>query len=472
MKELKVILLDKDTIQLDEDGKKGDVINLKTIANIDREAIDEAIRLGKDEEYNKSFKRYKEELSKSLEEEKNNSLEKQKNEYELKLAKLEGDLNTLKSQALLDKKEALNSLQDKVKELELKLASKEAEHNDNVNALKDGFKDKLEKELLQATKDKDTEIVRLKGIIDSYDAKSKLESNELRTELNKESDDKLGKLKEEYEEKLVLKDQELDAIRTELGVLKETKARLNNKEVGEDLEKYCDVAMTNLMQVGFDNCEWKKDTENIKEVGEDKGTKADFIYKIFLDESKTQELTSVCVEAKNEQIDSKNRLKNANHYDKLEKDRAKKKCQYSLLVSNLEQENENILPIYKVPGKEYTNMYVVRPVYLTTFITMITSLTMKFKDVIVADENKKLDLIAKQDFLTEFEKVKNTYLDKPLETLNKELENIRKANQGIQEASSKINQAIDNIINRYISEINSKIDKFTSSMTKSYKKLD
>lgn len=441
MKELKVILIDKDTIQLEEDGKKGDIINLKSIANIDREAIDEAIKTGKDLEYNKNLERVKKELEELFKKEKASSLNEQKLEYEIK-----------------------------IKDLEQKLANLENNKEETINNLNEGFKLKMENSILQAVKEKDSKISELESKISKFEAEAKLASNELENKLNNDNSLKIEAIKKEYEEKLVEKNQELEVVKTELGVLKETKARLNNKEVGEDLEKFCDDAMANLMQLGFDNCEWKKDTDNIKG-DDDKATKADFTFKVYLNESHTgEELTSVCIEAKNEQIDSKHRLKNSNHYEKLDKDRSKKKCQYALLVSNLEQDNENILPIYKVNG--YKDMYVVRPVYLTTFITMITSLTMKFKDVIVADKNKELDLIAKQEFLSEFEKVKNTYLDKPLELLGKELDNIRKANSNIQEAALKINQAIDNIINKYVSEINSKIDKFTSNMTKSYKKLD
>ena len=178
MKELKVILIDKDTIQLEEDGKKGDIINLKSIANIDREAIDEAIKTGKDLEYNKNLERVKKELEELFKKEKASSLNEQKLEYEIK-----------------------------IKDLEQKLANLENNKEETINNLNEGFKLKMENSILQAVKEKDSKISELESKISKFEAEAKLASNELENKLNNDNSLKIEAIKKEYEEKLVEKNQ-------------------------------------------------------------------------------------------------------------------------------------------------------------------------------------------------------------------------------------------------------------------------
>ena len=401
-KEIKVTLLDKDTIRIEEEAKIGDYIYLNNLANIDTTAIEKLIQEGKDLVYQK---RLNEEIEKS----------KRASEVEKKLAIAE----------------ALTKQKD---ELQKEIA-------------------KLNSELSKKDSEKDFAILK--------------KEKELKEEFSLEKD----KLEKDYQDKLSKANEEFNAINTELGILKATKVRLNNKEIGEDLEGYCNDVVNNMMQIGYDNCTWYKDNQSIKEDGEAKGTKADFIYKIYLDNTHNGEpLSSICLEMKNEALESNNKKKNSDHYKKLDTDRNKKECKYALLVSNLESDNDNILPIYKVNG--YHDMYVVRPAYLTTFLTIITSLTMKFKDIITASENQALDLATKNEFIAEYDRLRNTYLDKPLKALQDELENIRKASITVIDAATKINLACDNIVRRYINEISDKLEKYQSAMIKSYKKLD
>ena len=185
----------------------------------------------------------------------------------------------------------------------------------------------------------------------------------------------INSIKEEYSN--IIKEKE-DVINQ----LQRQKANLNVKQTGEDLEAWCDNTVKEAMQNGFLNCTWQKDNEVIKEEGEQKGSKADYIFRIYSDNLHIEqtEIASICMDMKDENPDSINKKSNSDYYKQLDKNRVKKNCKYALLVSNLEMDKPNIIPIYKV--REYEDMYVVRPAYLITFLNMITSLATKYSSLI------------------------------------------------------------------------------------------
>ena len=187
-------------------------------------------------------------------------------------------------------------------------------------------------------------------------------------------------------------------------MLQRQKASLNVKQTGEDLEAWCNNEVLSYMQNGLFNCTWIKDNKVVKEDDEVKGSKADYIFKIFASEEHLDHelLTSICLDMKDENPDSKNKHTNDSYYKKLDENRNKKNCKYALLVSNLEMDKPNILPIFKV--REYPDMYVVRPAYLMVFLNMIASLTTRFRDLILAKESEMLELKDKNDLIEEFNK--------------------------------------------------------------------
>lgn len=450
---IKAILLDKNTIRIEENAEAGDLIDLSGLTNIDTTQIENAIREGKDKEYEKQLKKALSDQKSRFELEKDAAIkvaEEKKNE---KIKLLEKELSNKDA----DKELALERIRGEYK-------TEIAKYNEQIKSFeKDkelAVKDAIEKQKIEINR-----LEQANALKNAEKDKAILEKEvELENKFKKLLDEK----REEFEKELKEKSAEYDALKVEYGVLKETKIRMNNKEIGEDLETFSNDVVNKLMQIGFENCTWEKDNDPIRDYGETKGTKADFIFKVFLDEKHEGEpLTSICLEMKNESIVSDFRMKNSAHYDKLDSDRKKKQCKYALLVSNLEFENENIPPIMKVSN--YPDMYMVRPAYLTTFLTIITSLTMKFKDIILADRNKKLELASINDFISEFDKLKNTYLDKPLDSLQKEIEGIKKANSSIQDAVAKINTHCDNVVSKYLNEITDKLDKYYKGIIKSYK---
>ena len=246
-----------------------------------------------------------------------------------------------------------------------------------------------------------------------------------------------------------------------------TKASLNVKQTGEDLEAWCDNEVTSYMQNGLFNCTWTKDNKVIKEEDEIRGSKADYIFKVFAnnEHNENELLATICMDMKDENPDSINKKSNADYYKQLDKNRIKKDCKYALLVSNLEMDKPNVLPIFKV--REYEDMYVVRPAYLMTFLNMITSLTTRFASLINSKDKEALELQNKVNLVEEFDNIKNTYLDKPLESLEKNVEAISKDSETIKKVCRDIDEQCDKINRNYISQIQEKLNKFSLKLDRS-----
>ena len=117
-------------------------------------------------------------------------------------------------------------------------------------------------------------------------------------------------------------------------------------------------------------------------------------------------------------------------------------------------------------------MYVVRPAYMMTFLNLITSLTNRFVELININKESQIELKNINELMDEFDKIKNTYLDKPLEALIKNIDNIKKNNDIVIKASKAIDDTIDAITKNYINMIESKISNFEVKINRAYKRLD
>lgn len=441
MKKVKVSIKDRKTLVLEEDANQGDIIDLSEITKVDLSYIEKLLKDTDDETYNKKLeddrKQIKEKydfqietLNKQIKE-----LEKQ-NEERVKSA-IEKEQLLAKNQINDLKNEIANLKSQKDNEIELNKEKIINECNSKINELNNKI------EMLEKQKD-------------------------LTIEVN------VAKAKEELQKQISDLNQQLNDEKNRYLDLQRQKSTLNVKQIGEDLEIWCNNEVTNYMQNGFLNCVWYKDNKVIQEENEFKGSKADFIFKIYASEEHKEEelLTSLCLEMKNENPQSVNKKSNADYFKALDKNRNKKECKYAILVSELEADKTNNLPIYKVNEQEYKDMYVVQPAYLMVFLNMIVSLTTKFAHLYKqrAIENEKLK--SQDEFIEEFNNLKNTYLDKPLNSMKSQIETISKQNKAINDASKKIEEAIETITKNYINEIENKLERFDVKINKSYSKLD
>ena len=456
MKYIKVIVRDKNTLILQEDANKDDLIDLSAINSVDFTAIEEAIKNGKELEYQKRLDENKKMLE-NLQKQKENQIVA---EYARKIEDLEAKIN--------------ETTKDKESELNLKIATLKLEHqkeidelHNRIKSLEDNKKVQIENETLKLQQKYESEIKDLQSSIAKLESKHELDLKNKELEFEKT----IKKTKDLHDQALAEKTKELKLKEDQVNELQRQKTMLNVKQTGEDLEAWCDNEIKSYMQNGLFNCTWEKDNKVIKEEDETKGSKADYIFKIFSSDKHLEKelLASVCLEMKDENPTSKNKKKNEDYYSALDKNRSKKQCKYALLVSNLESDKANDIAIYKV--HEYEDMYVVRPAYMMTFLNMLISLTDKFSNLIIAKQKEQIELQNNLELNQLFDELKLKYLDKPLETLKNRVATIKSNSETITKAAQKIDETCNNIITNYIDEIIKKLNNFEIQINKGYKKF-
>ena len=487
MKKLDVSIKDKNTLVLNENGEKGDIIDLLSIQTFDSTSFEKLIEEGKDRVYLEKIATYKKELS----------LENEKTLANLKL-EYENKLNSLKNELESNKKEKESSLEiqknklekeylEDLNKLQSKIDSFELDKKDALNILKGEYELALERE----RNSKNAEVASLNNKLNALASETNLKVETEKLKVINEYNDKIHNLSNEItslkqEKELSIKEQEMkdskilqDVKESYEAKLKEMDEKYNNllrqkssmnvKQIGEDLEAWCDNEVKSYLQVGLENATWNKDNKVVSdEDGE--GTKADYIFRIYSNELHTEELASVCLDMKDESPDSKNKQTNEHYYKTLDKNRNKKNCKYALLVSNLELDKPNALPMWRV--KDYPDMYVVRPAYMMSFLSMLNSLTLKFKTLLNDTEKERLELISVHEFEDKFNELKLRYLDKPLESLEKNITNIKGESAKLRTISDKIDEECNKVINNYLSEIQNKLSRFDDEIKKAYRKYD
>lgn len=478
MKKIKAIVKDKTTIELVEPGEVGDVIDLSDLVEVDTSYLETIIEEGKDRVYLTKLEQAKKLINA---------------ENDAKLEKLKAEINSLtksNEQALkLKEQEVNNKYANQIAELTKKI---ELIENENRNK-QDAVTKEHQIALLNAKNESEAKYSKLESDFNAFKASQNTTIEKNKLEVINSYQAQINELKNKYDHDLALKDAQLEKNKVAFELEKEkalatirqnfdnlikqkddkiynllrTKASLNVKQTGEDLEAWCDNEVTSYMQNGLFNCTWTKDNKVIKEEDETKGSKADYIFKVFAnnEHNENELLATICMDMKDENPDSINKKSNADYYKQLDKNRIKKDCKYALLVSNLEMDKPNVLPIFKV--REYEDMYVVRPAYLMTFLNMITSLTTRFASLINSKDKEALELQNKNNLIEEFDSIKNTYLDKPLESLEKNVEAISKDSETIKKVCRDIDEQCDKINRNYISQIQEKINKFSLKLDRS-----
>lgn len=466
MKKINVILKDEETLELLEDGQAGDFIDLKDVKHVNTKYIEQLIKKEKNKVYTELFENDKKII------EANHKLELQKLLNEIELLKRE----SFKEQEEVKQKLIIEGIKEKelllyeIKELKNKITLIESKNEmlrkEEVSKVRFDEQEKYNKlmtefELLNSNIDQKLTNQRNELSLkhEQKIQEMKMEQELLISKINVEKLQELAEQKDYFQGEITKKDEIINNLQRQ-------KSLLNNKQIGEDLEIWCDNEIMTYMQNGFYNCSWYKDNKpEGGEEGESK-TKADFIFEIYAtDEKKPEEmLTNICLEMKDENPNSKVKQTNKKYYAKLDEDRKKKGCKYALLVSELEADKSNNIPMYKV--NEYPDMYVVRPSYLMTFLNMITSLTTRFSDIYLSNKNIRIELLKKEELINEFNKIKEKYLDDPIEKLGNNLEKIEKNAKSIKEASITIEKLCSNIKKSFIEEIENTLDNFEIKLTK------
>ncbi|HPJ02435.1 MAG TPA: DUF2130 domain-containing protein [Candidatus Limiplasma sp.] len=197
-----------------------------------------------------------------------------------------------------------------------------------------------------------------------------------------------------------LKDQfsaELRAKDTEIAFHKDLKAKLSTKMVGETLEQHCEIEFNKLRATGFQNAYFEKDNDAST------GSKGDYIFR-----EKTPdgvEFISIMFEMKNEADTTATKKRNEDFLKELDKDRTEKHCEYAVLVSLLEPENELYNSGIVDVSHKYPKMYVIRPQFFISMITVLRNAALNsvgYQRQLMEIKNQNIDISHFEDDLNEF----------------------------------------------------------------------
>lgn len=351
-KNLKVSIQDENTLVLQEDGLKGDLIDLSSLheLDIDNSTIKSVVNSIKKDAFDAELKK----ASKDIE-------DKKELEYQVK------------EQKFIEKIQLL----EQEKESAVKLAEIDS-------------KNKSQEDLSK----KEAEIIRLETQIQVAQTEKKLavtealkvvekERDELKHELEKkDSESKLVEtsLKKEHENELKRKDEMIE-------YYKDLKVKLSTKMLGETLEQHCEIEFNRLRATAFKNAYFEKDND-VKN-----GSKGDYIFKEVNDQG--VEIVSIMFEMKNENDGTSAKKKNEDFLKELDKDRTEKNCEYAVLVSLLETDSELYNTGIVDVSHRYPKMYIIRPQFFIPMITLLRNAalnSLEYKSELALVKGQNIDI--------------------------------------------------------------------------------
>lgn len=345
-----------------------------------------------------------------------------------------------------------NAMQNQLAEMEKQLTELKAKANTEIS---------------RRLAEKDLEIATIKAEIQNAETQKKLEIAEAVKQIEKERDDLENTLKikdtekellkksieENFTHQLIAKTETIRMKDDEIARLKDFKQKLSTKMVGETLEQHCEIEFNKLRATAFQKAYFEKDNDASG------GTKGDFIYREN-DES-GNEIISIMFEMKNENDETTTKKRNEDFFAKLDKDRKAKNCEYAVLVSLLESENEYYNNGIVDVSHKFEKMYVIRPQFFIPLITLLRNAAMnslKYKQELSMMRNQNIDItnfeekinafkegfarnydLASRKFMTAIEEIDKTisHLNKTKEALLSSENNLRLANNKADDLSIK-----------------------------------
>jgi len=304
----------------------------------------------------------------------------------------------------------------KTKELALKTAELELKNKFQIELADkqreiDVLKVKSKSDLIEEVSKKDIKIQELVSKIDKAESEKKFELQNAVSELEKQknqlvNDVKLKEAEKENLEKSLREDfrREFDFVSKDLQLkdeeivrLKDFKQKLSTKMVGESLEQHCEIEFNKLRPTAFPTAYFEKDNDASA------GTKGDYIFKEA--DINGNEIMSIMFEMKNENDTTATKKKNEDFFAKLDKDRRDKGCEYAVLVSLLEADNEFYNTGIVDVSYKYEKMYVIRPQFFIQIITLLRNAGMKsleYKAELSIMKNQNVDITNFEDKIDDF----------------------------------------------------------------------
>ena len=343
---------------------------------------------------------------------------------------LNEQLNAKNNDILVLNGDIKNAEKEKENAISLAISEKDKEiiqlKSDIVKLQNDIGNSKKENEsaISLAISDKEKEIIELKNKLELAKQTSALEISGINEQHNKE---------------LKMKDEQI-------AFYKDLKARMSTKLVGETLEQHCQNQFNSIRTSAFPNAYFKKDNEV-----SDSGSKGDYIFRENTEEG--AELISIMFEMKNENDTTATKHKNEHFFKELDKDRREKGCEYAVLVSMLEPDNEYYNAGIVDVSYEYPKMYVIRPQCFIPFITLLRNAALAsadYKNQLMVVKNQDYDISHFEEDLEDFkDKFSRNYnlasdrFNKAIEEIDKTIDHLNKVKDGLLGADRNLRLAND-----------------------------
>ena len=331
--------------------------------------------------------------------------------YKEKIANLENVITQLNENNMkIEKMNIENLYKEDISKLNNTIFNLEAK----INTLNDEAKRNLEIEKITVENKYKEEINLLKNNI------LNLQNNELM-------------IKDRYKTELKNKDEIIE-------YYKDLKSKLSTKMLGETLEQHCEVSFNRLRATAFPNAYFDKDNDVSS------GSKGDYIYREY--DENGLEILSIMFEMKNQNDETKTKKKNKDFFKELDKDRKEKRCEYAILVSLLEQENELYNEGIVDVSYEYEKMYVIRPQFFISIISLLRNGArgvLKYKQELNAIKNQNIDISNFENDLLNFKDKFGKNYENASKKFNEAIEKIDKSIKNLQETRAALLASENNL---------------------------
>ena len=339
-------------------------------------------------------------------------------------------------------------------EFEEEIQRREKEFTKEKNNELEKLENKLNFKNTIELSNKDKEIEKLKSQIKQSDTENKLalkdalqekeiEISNLKKqiELNeKEYQIKEQNLKESHEKEIKTKDQEIE-------LYKDMKLKLSTKMIGESLEQHCKNQYNEFLRPVLKNAYFEKDNDAKS------GSKGDFIFRDKTDDE--IEFVSIMFEMKNEADETATKHKNEDFFKELDKDRREKNCEYAVLVSMLEKDNDYYNAGIVDVSYKYEKMYVIRPQSFITIINILRNAGLKSieaKRELIQIQNQNIDISHFEDNMNNFKdafsrnfKLAADRFDTAIEEIDKSMQHLQKIKDNLLGSKNQLRLANDKV---------------------------
>lgn len=347
-----------------------------------------------------------------------------------------------------------NSLQEQLADKDKQLSELKASSN---------------QELTEKLSQKENELTQLKAKIEIANTERTLAVKEAIQKIEKERDQfaneiktkELEKqnvensLKQQYFTELQSKDAIIKYKDEEIARVRDMKQKLSTKMLGESLEQHCEVEFNKLRATAFQKAQFEKDNDSSG------GTKGDYIFRETDEDG--NEIISIMFEMKNENDTTSTKKKNEDFFAKLDKDRKEKNCEYAVLVSLLESDNEFYNGGIVDVSYRFDKMYVIRPQFFISIITLLRNAAMnslKYKQELSLMRNQNIDITNFEEkidaFKTGFAKnyeLANRKFNTAISEIDKTISHLQKTKEALLSSDRNLRLANDKAENLTIKKL-------------------